>query len=203
MRPALLLAALGLALLAAAAVWFDTLGETSADSETTVQGGDLWFCGPSFQGGVCQTTVSAGDTVQWQWTGQSAHTSTECAGNLDTCPQPHLWDSGSPKSSGTFSFTFNSPGTYVYRCQVHTAQMRGRVIVLAPATPTPTPSPTQTTASPSPGATSTPTPARAPVSGGAPGSGQDASLWWLLLAAGGGLLLAAGVTLAARTARRP
>src|SRR3990172_2587561 len=170
MRPTLLLVAAGLALLAATAIWsFGTPVQTRADATTTVQVGDYWFCAASFDGGVCETTINAGDTVQWQWAGQAVHSATECAGNLDTCPQPHLWDSGI-KSSGSYSFTFNSPGTYVYRCQVHTGEMRGRIIVLAAATPTPTPSPTQTTASPAAGAASTPTPAGAPAGGGPPGA---------------------------------
>ena len=38
------------------------------------------------------------------------------------------WTSGDPKSRGTFTHTFDRPGTYDYRCTVHDG-MDGRVVV--------------------------------------------------------------------------
>jgi plastocyanin len=38
------------------------------------------------------------------------------------------WKSGKPQSKGTFSHTFDRPGTYDYRCTVHSG-MNGRVVV--------------------------------------------------------------------------
>ncbi len=35
-----------------------------AKSTITIQVGDIWFCDSSFQNGVCETTVNAGDTVE-------------------------------------------------------------------------------------------------------------------------------------------
>lgn len=97
---------------------------------TVVKVGDNWFCDPSHDDGICQTTINVGDAVQWRGVGQNPHTTTECRGNLDVCPAPHLWDSN-PRDSDRFVFTFDSPGTFVYRCQIHPNTMRGKIVVLA------------------------------------------------------------------------
>jgi plastocyanin len=67
-------------------------------------------------------TIKAGTTVTWTNSGPSAHTTTSDTG---------VWDSGTlgaPSSSGgygggspggTYSFTFNTPGTYTYHCKIH------------------------------------------------------------------------------------
>jgi plastocyanin len=70
-------------------------------------------------------TVPAGTTVTWVQSGNNPHTTTSYDG---------LWDSGLlPGGSGqTFSFTFNTPGTYNYFCRPHEAQgMVGSVTVIA------------------------------------------------------------------------
>jgi plastocyanin len=38
------------------------------------------------------------------------------------------WTSGDPQRSGTFTHTFDRPGTYPYRCTLHDG-MDGRVVV--------------------------------------------------------------------------
>ena len=83
----------GLSLVALAGFAFSAGFSAHAQATTTIQVGDVWFCDSSFQNGVCETTVNAGDTVEWQWVGGVPHTTTECAGDLGACPQPHLWDS--------------------------------------------------------------------------------------------------------------
>ena len=68
-------------------------------------------------------TVEPGTTVTWVQTGQNPHTTTSYDG---------LWDSGIVEggSGGTFSFTFEEPGTYGYYCIPHEAQgMTGTVTV--------------------------------------------------------------------------
>jgi plastocyanin len=40
------------------------------------------------------------------------------------------WHSGKPQTSGTYSHTFDTPGSYDYACTVH-PQMTGRVVVTA------------------------------------------------------------------------
>jgi plastocyanin len=57
-------------------------------------------------------TVEPGTTVTWVQSGDNAHTTTSYDG---------LWDSGMIEggSGGTFSFTFEEPGTYDYFCVPH------------------------------------------------------------------------------------
>jgi plastocyanin len=68
-------------------------------------------------------TVPAGSTVTWVQNGNNPHTTTSYDG---------LWDSGIIQggSGGSFSFTFNEPGTYEYFCMPHENQgMVGTVTV--------------------------------------------------------------------------
>ena len=197
MRFAAALAAAGLSLIVLAAVAPPAGHKALAQPATTIDVGDLYFCDPSYQNGVCEMTVSAGDTVEWQWVGSQMHTATECAGDFDACPAPHLWDAPM-QQAGSFSFTFDAPGTYLYRCQAHPIEMRGQVTVLAGAQPTPSPQASAPTATPAP--TPTPTtafqPAVVPSAGGAPPAGGDAMLSWLAVVGGG--MIAAAALLAAR-----
>ena len=57
-------------------------------------------------------TVEPGTTVTWVQSGNNPHTTTSYDG---------LWDSGMIEggSGGTFSFTFEEPGTYDYFCVPH------------------------------------------------------------------------------------
>ena len=57
-------------------------------------------------------TVEPGTTVTWVQSGENPHTTTSYDG---------LWDSGMIEggSGGTFSFTFEEPGTYDYFCIPH------------------------------------------------------------------------------------
>src|SRR3990170_2975483 len=109
MRFAAALAAVGLSLIAlAAAVLLAPGRETLAQpATTTVQVGDYYFCDQSYVNGVCETSVNEGDTVEWQFAGSQLHSTTECGGDLDACPEPHLWDS-SFMDSGSFPFAFDT-----------------------------------------------------------------------------------------------
>ena len=66
-------------------------------------------------------TVTAGDTVTWNNTDAVSHTSTSDTG---------VWDSKPIPSGGTFSFRFDTPGTFTYHCAIH-PQMHGTIVVLA------------------------------------------------------------------------
>lgn len=100
--------------------------------------GDLWFCDDSFQGGVCETTINAGDSISWDFGGASLpHTTTECGASCDDPTDAPAWDSGTITNGSTFQFTFSEPGTYLYRCSIHPALMRGRIIVEERADPDP------------------------------------------------------------------
>ena len=129
---------------------------------------EFWFCNAAFQGGVCETNVSVGATVSWNFDPASVvHTTTECGNDCGAVVGTggRLWHSGNV-SSGTFEFTFTSAGTFNYQCNIHPNLMRGRVVVSGgppPSTPTATsvgvtppsgPTATRTaTATPPPGVT--------------------------------------------------
>ncbi len=90
------------------------------------------------------TTIlfGVGNTVTWDWSPENIllHTTTECGtdGVCGTGPIPDpapnaIWDSNPAKTSGSFGpVTFNSLGTFSYRCDVHPT-MQGQVVVLDPA----------------------------------------------------------------------
>ena len=195
MRFAAAPAAAGLSLIVLAAVTLPAGHEALAQpATTTIQVGDYYFCDPSHEGGVCETTVDAGDTVEWQFAGNQPHTTTECSDGHDTCSAPHLWDSPL-MDSGSFSFTFDAPGTYLYRCQAHPIEMRGQVTVLAAGEPSPSP---QASPQASPLAV-TPEPAgqpsAVPSGGGAPPPEGGRTPLWPAVAAGGLLIASAAVAL--------
>jgi alcohol dehydrogenase (cytochrome c) len=83
-----------------------------------------------FAFGLATIEVPPGTTVTWTNQGPTAHTATSDNG---------VWDSGLLQKGQSFSYTFNTPGTYDYFCVPHPF-MRGRVIV-SPDAPPPTASP--------------------------------------------------------------
>jgi len=89
---------------------------------------------PSFE--PMQTTVKAGDTVEWQNVGnQLHHVTTDPAaalkkGDVSNPPGTKPFDSGFLKPGETFSETFSVPGIYRYTCAVHEAKgMNGEIVV--------------------------------------------------------------------------
>ncbi len=165
----------------------------------SIEVGNLYFCDVSHQEGICETTVTAGDTVTWNNVA-GLHTVTECDDAFSMCPPPGGFNSGNLATGNSFSHTFNSAGEFEYRCMFHPTDMRGRITVQAPPTPTPTPVPT---AAPSVSATASPTvtaaPAAVPKTGGSPAGGMNASP--LAVVVLGGVLIVAAVT-GARVAAR-
>jgi len=65
-------------------------------------------------------TINVGETVTWTNNGDNSHTTTGAD-----------WDSGVVSPGGSFSFTFNSAGTFDYVCQIHPPGMVGTIIVQA------------------------------------------------------------------------
>lgn len=123
--------ALRMALSAALLITVAFLTQQSAIAgSTTIQVGDIWFCNESFENGVCETTISPGDTVVWSFDGTiQPHTTTACGASCDDPTASPLWDSGLAGDGSTFEHTFTEPGTYLYYCQVHPFLQRGRIIV--------------------------------------------------------------------------
>lgn len=200
MLRAVILAGAALAIASAGAVSF-ILASTEARGQTTVsvEVGSDYFCSSS-AAIPCETDIMAGDTVSWQWV-SGTHTVTECDDSFVTCPPAGGgFDSGFRSSPATFSQTFNTAGSFEYRCNVHPTTMQGRVNVAAQATPTATAT-GGGTSTPSPPGIGSPTaapgtrtaaPAAVPGTGGTDG-GDGTLLWALVVLAGGVLLTASAV----------
>ena len=90
------------------------------------------------------TTISAGDSVTWTWSSANSGTPHSTSSDSTSAVQ---WDSGI-RSSGSFTVTFSTPGTFTYHCNVHPF-MTGTITVMANATAVPSATPTTTT-SPAP-----------------------------------------------------
>jgi plastocyanin len=121
-------------------------------ADKTVEVGQF---GNSFTSSVVD--VSPGETVTWNF--HATHTTTS-----DATTGPEVWDSGI-LSTGSFSHTFTTPGSYPYYCALHSqpggTAMNGVVnVVGGAATPTPTRTPTGTR---TPTRTPTATPTRTPT----------------------------------------
>jgi amicyanin len=69
-------------------------------------------------------TVKVGTTVTWTNTTSAPHTVTSDDGKSFDSGISHPISA----SGGTFSFTFNKPGTYAYHCQIHPF-MKATIIV--------------------------------------------------------------------------
>jgi plastocyanin len=94
---------------------------------------------------ACDAVITAGSTITWVSPAPLAshlHTVTECTDNtFSVCgpsvsPVNPIGDSGvrNPPNPGPSGWpygpiVFTQPGTYYYRCEVHPATMRGRVVV--------------------------------------------------------------------------
>ncbi len=98
-------------------------------SDVTIDVGEFWYCDSSFESGVCETTIDAGETVSWDFSQVVLpHTSTDCGADCDTPTGSPIWDSGL-LATGTFNQTFDSVGTFNYYCSIHPDTMRGRIVV--------------------------------------------------------------------------
>jgi len=144
-RPSL--AAVGLAL----AVLFLPL--TGQAAGYTIQARNYEFVAP---GGGSALTVTVGDAVTWQASGDPHTVTSGTPGAVDNRFDDHPASVGLLLDGDSFSTTFTSPGTYPFFCEIHPEQMSGTITVVAAATPAPTPAPT-------PGPTRAPTPKPTPV----------------------------------------
>lgn len=93
-------------------------GEAPTTDAVATTGGEVAMENISFQ--PDELTVSAGTTVTWTNLDGVAHTTTS---------DDAVWDSGGLAGGGTFSFTFDEPGTFQYLCSIHPAQMRATITV--------------------------------------------------------------------------
>ncbi|HEX2701780.1 MAG TPA: plastocyanin/azurin family copper-binding protein [Acidimicrobiales bacterium] len=65
-------------------------------------------------------TIEAGDTVTWRFADQGI--------SHDVVADDESFKSD-VQDSGTFRHTFETPGTYAYKCSLHPVQMTGTVVV--------------------------------------------------------------------------
>jgi plastocyanin len=169
---------------------------SAAAAEVSVEAGNNYFCSSTFESGLCETAVTAGDTVTWTLSG-GVHTVTLCDESFTQCPPAGGWDSGVLEAGDSYSQTFTAPGSYPYYCALHPSDMRGRIAVTAP-TPSPTAAPSAT---PTPvlviDGPLNPTPAALPVLGGRPGSGDSAAIYTTI-----GAILVAGAVISFAFARK-
>ena len=159
-------------------------------------------------------TVPVGTTVEWRNDGVLPHTVTSDTGTSRT------FDSGIIRTGGTYSLTFDAPGSFAYHCDVH-PEMAGAVVVEAAAAPPPAeeqpPAPDDPAQSGGEsGAPETGQPAQSlgetvaptsgagalPVGGGAPPIARDMMSGALLLAMSGGILIVLGLSAMGLAARR-
>ena len=68
-------------------------------------------------------TVAVGGTVTWTWAAASIGHSVQSTGT------PSFASSGAAMTSGTYTFTFNTAGSYHYDCVVHGTAMSGIIVV--------------------------------------------------------------------------
>ena len=122
------LRSLSLPVLAAGILAFLLMPAAASAATRTVevgQGGQLRFVDDVSH--TSTTTIQAGDTVMWTWdNGFHSTTSGGCPGG---CTPDGNWDSGEHSGPHSFSFVFNTAGTFPYHCSVHGSTMQGSVIV--------------------------------------------------------------------------
>jgi plastocyanin len=75
------------------------------------------------------TTITAGETVEWQWV-VDLHSTTSGTCDATNCIPDFLWSSGNQTPPFTFTRTFSVVGTFPYFCTVHGVSMQGLVNVL-------------------------------------------------------------------------
>jgi plastocyanin len=78
-----------------------------------------------------EVDINAGDKVEWDQNDVTEHTVTSDA-TLDDGTTP-LFNSGDLETDESFTYTFNTPGTYPYYCVIHGHGMSGTVVVSAAA----------------------------------------------------------------------
>jgi plastocyanin len=84
---------------------------------------EVWMQNTSFN--PSSITVDAGTTITWTNKDNVTHTATSgTPGNPDG-----IFNSGNMGANATFSFTFNTAGSYDYYCIPHASSMQASVVV--------------------------------------------------------------------------
>ena len=105
------------ATLSGSPIVFTSFGDSVTHAAAVTVGPGIVFTPNSSKVG----SVGTGGTVTWNWAG-GPH-------SVEWKTGPVVLTSSSVMSSGTYSVTFTTPGTYTYDCAVHGAAMSGTVVV--------------------------------------------------------------------------
>lgn len=135
----------------------------------------------NFAFGPADLTIEVGDTVTWTNLDGAPHTATSTSG-------PASFDSGTLNTDGTFSFTFDTAGTYEYFCEIHPEMLGSITVTASAATAAPSASAPASSAPASSAAASMVPNTATDVSAGAPSSAQLSTLFALIALAGLGAL---------------
>jgi plastocyanin len=79
-------------------------------------------------------TINQGESVRWTNDESSSfidHTVT--SGNPGDADAGAIFNSGVLRPGESFTFTFDTPGTYVYFCQIHALVMRDATVTVLPS----------------------------------------------------------------------
>ena len=93
-------------------------GATSKTTATSTSSGNTVTLA-NFAFSPATLNIQVGTTVSWTNNDSTTHTVTSDSG---------IFDSGNLAPNATFSYTFNTAGTFAYHCAIHTS-MTGKVVV--------------------------------------------------------------------------
>jgi len=93
----------------------------SVPTTAAVEVGDNFFKSSRNASNPAVDTIAVGGSVTWTWSGSNSH-------SVRSTGSPSF-TSSAIMTSGSYSFTFNTAGTYTYDCAVHGASMTGTVVV--------------------------------------------------------------------------
>ncbi len=119
MRPSVMILSLLLFTPAFAGCAGDTASESRDGTSTSIPATPENAVDITMEFTPSSLTVSVGDTVTWTNKHTMTHTATADNGTFD---------SGNLAPGETFSFTFDTAGTYTYKCNIHLS-MTGTIIV--------------------------------------------------------------------------
>lgn len=114
-------------------------------------------------------TIEVGDTVTWTNLDSFSHTATSTSG-------PASFDSGNLATGDTFSFTFDTAGTYEYFCEIHPNMIGSITVTAAAATVAPSASTPASSAPAASAPSSSASTSSAPAASSMPDTGADAGV---------------------------
>jgi plastocyanin len=100
----------------------NTSGGTGSKGATAPGVDEVWIQGMAFDPSTI--TITTGTTITWTNKDAIGHSVTSDTG---------IFDSGIINAAGTFSYTFDTAGTFTYHCKIHST-MTASVIVKLPTT---------------------------------------------------------------------